>query len=109
MAVPMMGSFVPQNKILSMHSRILDGTENSQIYRRGSTAYSQFSHLSELDSEQAARSKINIRQNSSNQSNDTKPFYDRIRQDSIQVSNYGSAALEEIQEKINQENNDVIS
>lgn len=92
-AAPMLGSFVAQNKMMSMHSRILDTTDNSQIYRRGSTVYSQFSLLSELDSEKAALSKIGgkiIRQNSSNHSGDNK-YYDRMRQDSIQVSNYGSA------------------
>jgi hypothetical protein len=59
--------------MMSMYSRILDGTDNSQIYRRGSTAYSQFSLLSELDSEKAGLSKLGsklVRQNSSNQSND---------------------------------------
>jgi len=76
----MLGSF--PNKMglggMSMHSRILDGTENSQRYRRGSTAYSQFSLLSELDSEKQSKfgSKF-VKQDSSNNSNENK--FDRNR------------------------------
>ena len=73
----MLGSF--HNKMgMSMHSRILDGTDNSQRYRRGSTAYSQFSLLSELDSEKQSKlgAKI-VRQSSSNNSNENK--FDRNR------------------------------
>ena len=50
-AAPMLVSFHNKPGGISMHSRILEGTDNSQRYRRGSTAYSQFSLLSELDSE----------------------------------------------------------